>query len=91
MTSPAYLMRRITSYNVCYTKLLRSSTRRAQTMGGHLSFDESVIEPVDIAAMIDEWYGKPISSISEMGRQYREANSWSALKPQYMKALESIL
>lgn len=68
-----------------------SSTRRAQTMGGHLSFDESVMEPVGIAAMIDEWYGKPISSISEMGRQYREANSWSALKPQYMKALESIL
>lgn len=50
-------------------------------------FDESVVSPKDIAATIDEWYGKDISIYSEKGRLWAEDNSWEALKPKYIEAL----
>lgn len=52
-----------------------------------VEFDSAVIDPVDIAARIDEWYGKDITDFSLQGKQWAENNSWSKLKPIYEKYL----
>ncbi len=44
----------------------------------------AVVDPKDIAATMDYWYGKDITQFSEEGRIYREENSWEELKPIYM-------
>lgn len=64
---------------------------RARTQGGHLEFDEAIVNPQMIAAMIDQWYGKDISHLSEQGLQWAINNSWEVLKPRYLEALGSLL
>jgi hypothetical protein len=66
-------------------------TRTTQVMGGHLKFEESVINPICIAEAIEQWYGRNIELISLAGKTYAEANSWAVLKPLYIAALESVL
>jgi hypothetical protein len=66
-------------------------TRITQVMGGHLKFEESVIDPEAIAMCLDGWYGRNIEEFSFAGLQYAEANSWTVLKPLYIAALESVL
>jgi glycosyltransferase involved in cell wall biosynthesis len=68
-----------------------SRTQRAQTMAGHLMFDECIVDPRDIAATIDHLYATDITDISLQGKAYADANSWEVLKPRYLAALESIL
>lgn len=51
-------------------------------------FDEAIIRPEDIAAKIDEWYGRDISQYSERGRGWAELMSWEALKPKYLEVLK---
>lgn len=53
-------------------------------------FKEAVIDPKDIAAKIDEFYGADISAYSEEGREYADRMSWARLKPRYMELLESL-
>lgn len=65
--------------------------RKAQTMRGHLEFDEAVVDPVDIAQTLDNWYGKHIEQFSLVGLAYAQANSWGVLKRRYLSALESCL
>ena len=62
-------------------------TERA-SMGGHLEFDESIVEPAAIAAKIDEWYGKDIWEISHKGKWWAREMSWRRLKPRFMEALK---
>lgn len=45
--------------------------------------DSAIVLPEDIAKTIDEWYGKDISHLSEIGIQWGKDNSWSKLKKQY--------
>lgn len=68
-----------------------SGSRKAQTMRGHLEFEESIVEPETIAKAIDEWYGKDISLYSNRGLTFKNESSWELLKPRYLDALESIL
>lgn len=68
-----------------------SGTRKAQTMRGHLEFEESIIDPKDIAATIDKWYGASITNLSLEGEFYGRCNSWTELKPRYLEALENLL
>lgn len=63
-----------------------SGVHRAQTMRGHLEFEESIVSPEAIAAKIDFWAGKDITSFSRAGANYGEENSWEALKPRYLEA-----
>jgi hypothetical protein len=53
-----------------------------------LDFKEAVIDPKEIAATIDSWYGKDISNYSEIGKRYAEQNSWDALKGKWMEAIQ---
>lgn len=64
---------------------------QAQISGRCNTFDESVIDPKDIAAKIDEWYGRDISEYSLQGKQWAETMSWEVLKPQYDQALADLI
>lgn len=68
-----------------------SATRKCQVARGHLEIEESVIDPRDIAAKIDEVYGTPITNYSLKGDLFRRTYSWKELKHRYVEALESIL
>ncbi len=70
--------------------LIQVSDTRMTRLGGHLTeFDEAIVDPRDIAAKIDEWYGRDISEYSEQGRMWAARNSWEILKPKYMEILAS--
>lgn len=51
-------------------------------------FDEAVIDPRDIAAKIDEWYGRDITEYSKLGSEWALMNSWEVLRSQYMEELQ---
>jgi hypothetical protein len=68
-----------------------SMTRITQVMGGHLKFEESVINPICIAESIEQWYGRNIEQFSFAGLQYAAANSWTILRPEYIEELETVL
>lgn len=53
-------------------------------------FEEAIIDPRDIAAKIDEWYGRDISVYSLQGREWAKENSWEVLKPKYLSVLEEL-
>lgn len=53
----------------------------------YLDVEESVVDPVDIAAKIDEWHGKDIGEFSERGRQWAVENSWEQMTPKWVKEL----
>jgi len=52
--------------------------------------DEPIIDPTVLAAKIDEIAGIDITAESEAGRRWAEANSWDALLPKYLEALNSL-
>lgn len=62
--------------------------RRYRVGSGYLEFDRAIIDPVDIAATIDTWYGQDISLLSMAGKQWAERCSWENLKPLYMETLK---
>ena len=68
-----------------------AGTQRAQVMGGHNEFEESILDPVDIAKVLDRWYGQDIEQYSISGKHYAEKNSWEVLKPKYISAIRSCL
>lgn len=53
-----------------------------------VEFDYAVIDPKDIAKMIDNWYDKDITQYSLMGKQWGEKNSWKNLKQSYIDLCE---
>lgn len=64
---------------------------RSCVSGRCLNFDEAVFEPKAIAARIDEWYGRDISTYSELGKVWAQEMSWEVLGPKYREVLESLL
>ena len=50
-----------------------------------VEFDSAIIDPKDIAKIMDKWYNKDISEYSEMGRRWGLKNNWKALKNDYLK------
>jgi hypothetical protein len=54
-------------------------------------YDECILDPREIAQVIDAWYGEGIADYSRAGREWAERNSWEQLKPEYLVALEGIL
>lgn len=57
--------------------------------GTYMTFDEAAVHPEDLAAKIDEWYGRDITHFSRWGLKWAEKNSWKALLPYWRKVLES--
>lgn len=50
---------------------------------------EAIVEPLAIAQTIDDWYDKDITSYSEQGKAWGQANSWAALAPVYRRELRN--
>ncbi len=48
-------------------------------------FDSAIVDPIDIAKTIDDWYGKDIAKYSLMGKKWGVDNSWETLKKEYGK------
>lgn len=61
----------------------------SRVSGRCLSFQEAIVDPVEIAHRIDEWYGKDASEFSYLGQLWAEANSWEVLKPKYLEVLSN--
>lgn len=57
--------------------------------GAYLEFDEATINPEDIAATIDKWYGADITEYSEWAPHWASLMSWEVLLPEYRRVLES--
>lgn len=53
-------------------------------------FEESIVDPRDIAAKVDEWYGRDITAYSQEGRKWAETMSWKVMKPRYLEVLEQL-
>lgn len=47
---------------------------------------KAIIDPIDIARMIDTWYGQDISSYSLQGKKWAEMHSWDNLRHLYLNA-----
>lgn len=62
--------------------------QRARTSKGHLEFDEAIVDPLNIARVMDAWYGQDISGFSRRGLDYANQHSWEVLKPRYLEALQ---
>lgn len=56
-----------------------------------VEFDAAVVDPVDIAATIDKWYGQTITDYSFAGKQYGIDNSWERLKPTYDRIFTNLI
>lgn len=63
----------------------------ARVSGRYAPFQEAVIDPQDIAAKVDEWYGQDITTFNSLGKKYAEQHSWQALKPLYLAYLEKCM
>lgn len=66
-------------------------SRLAEVSGRCNVFNEEIVDPEDIAATLDAWYGRDITALSLSGKAYAQANSWEVLKPKYMEVLESLV
>jgi hypothetical protein len=57
---------------------------------GYLEFEESIVDPEDIAKTIDEWYDKNITNYSKSGWSWGQKVSWRYLKPVYLEELQKL-
>lgn len=53
-----------------------------------VEFDRAVVNPIQIAERIDEWYGRDIRGYSQQGREWAEQNSWDILGPRWKEAMK---
>lgn len=57
--------------------------------GGGLEFDESIINPRDVAQTVDDWYGRDVREYSLGGMEWAKTMSWAALRQRYLEVLSS--
>lgn len=66
---------------------VHSYLKNSRIGGPYLTFDEACVRPEDVAAKIDEWYGKDITRFSQYGRAWAAENSWDVLLPKWKGVL----
>jgi len=72
--------------------MIKVQATRTQSVAGYCyDFEESLLDPIDIADTVDEWYGRDITSYSLLGKQWARENSWHVLKPGYKQLLEELV
>lgn len=54
-----------------------------------VEFDCAEFDPIEIAKTIDEWYGRDITHLSLLGKEFGEQNSWKHLKETYKKLMSA--
>lgn len=71
-----------------YSLLIPSrGSARSRIGPAYREFDEAVVDPSDIAATMDKFYGKDIAEYSCDGLDWAASMSWQKLKPLYLEAL----
>ena len=63
---------------------------RACITRSYREFDECVVEPATIAAVINDWQGRDVERFSRAGLQWSVDNGWAKLGPVYRRVLERI-
>lgn len=63
------------------------SYSRQCVSGAFMEYDEAEVDPKDVAATMDAWYGQDIESYSRQGKGWAEANSWAAIRGKWMEVL----
>lgn len=66
-----------------------ADTQKGRIGPPYMEFDEAIYNPGDIAAKVDEWWGKDIMDYSMSGRTWGIGMSWATLKPKYLEVLSS--
>jgi hypothetical protein len=74
-------------FNAYLPKELLIPVRRYERKRISINFDAAVLDPQDIAAKIDEWAGRDISSYSEQMNQLASLLDWEHLKDTWESAL----
>lgn len=64
-----------------------SGTLRSCVSPRCVEYDDAIVDPRDLAARMDEWYGRDLITYSLDGRAWADSMSWEVLKPQYLKVL----
>jgi glycosyltransferase involved in cell wall biosynthesis len=54
----------------------------------NVPFQRAIIDPIDIAQTIDNWYGKNITSYSLLGKRWGEQHSWKNMLPKYLQTIK---
>ena len=70
--------------------LIPVSSYKTNRINGCIPFQEAIVDPKELAMVIDEWYGRDIDEYSLAGGSYALDNSWSNLKPMYMERLQCV-
>jgi hypothetical protein len=65
-------------------------TRQAEIGSSYLSFEESILDPRDIAKSMDNWYGKDIRDFSSQGKLWARTNSWEVKRGECLAKIESL-
>lgn len=55
------------------------------------TFDCAIIDPKNIAKTIDAWYGRDISTYSDLGKAWGRTNAWQKLERNYRSMLRNLL
>lgn len=57
----------------------------------NIQYQSAIYNPKTVAKFIDNWYGKNIKIYSNLGKQWKEKNSWKTLKQQYIDKIVKVL
>ncbi len=68
-----------------------SSTRMSSISPRCFDYEEAIIEPRDIAAKVDQWYGRDIANYSSGGRDYAMSMSWDIWYKEYKRVLMDLV
>lgn len=67
-----------------------SGYQRDRVSGRCLEFDSAIVDPRDIAATMDAWFGADIIGYSRSGKAWADEMSWQRLRPKYVEVLEGL-
>lgn len=65
-------------------------TRQAEIGSRYLSFEESILDPKEIARCMDDWYGREIRGLSIRGRLWAKTNSWELKREECLTKIKSL-
>ena len=57
----------------------------------HRMIEMATVDPLAIAAKINQWIGRDIAEDSRIADQIAASRSWEAIKPRYLAAIENLL
>lgn len=53
-------------------------------------FERAIIDPTDVADMVERWYGQDITALSQKGRDWAQLNSWDTLRQPWQDLMAAV-